>query len=68
MHRQHRYRYSLITQKAARGSEHSRLPLNFFRVCDCTTLVTVLMMQVPQAINVPYWRQTRTLVYQALMN
>jgi CubicO group peptidase (beta-lactamase class C family) len=29
-------------------------------------LVTVLMMQAPQTILVPYWRQTRTLVYQAL--
>ena len=31
-------------------------------------LVAVLMMQVPRAINVPYWRQTRMLVYQALIN
>jgi CubicO group peptidase (beta-lactamase class C family) len=30
-------------------------------------LVAVLMMQVPQATNVPYWRQTRMLVYQALV-
>ena len=31
-------------------------------------LVSVLMMQVPMAVNVPYWRQTRTLVYQSLIN
>jgi len=31
-------------------------------------LVAVLMAQLPQTINVPYWRQTRTLVYQALTN
>ena len=31
-------------------------------------LVTVLMMQVPMTTNVPYWRQTRTMVYQALVN
>jgi CubicO group peptidase (beta-lactamase class C family) len=31
-------------------------------------LVSVLMMQVPMAVNVPYWRQTRTLVYQSLTN
>jgi CubicO group peptidase (beta-lactamase class C family) len=29
-------------------------------------LVAVMMMQTPQATLVPYWRQTRTLVYQAL--
>ena len=38
----------------------------FFWVDPKEKLVTVLMMQVPQAVNVPYWRQTRTLVYQAL--
>jgi len=27
----------------------------------------VLMIQVPQATDVPYWRRTRTLVYQALI-
>ena len=31
-------------------------------------LVVVLMVQIPQATLVPYWRQTRTLVYQTLMN
>ncbi len=31
-------------------------------------LVTVLMIQVPEATNVSYWRQTRILVYQALTN
>lgn len=31
-------------------------------------LVAVLMMQAPRAILVPYWRQTRMLVYQALVN
>jgi CubicO group peptidase (beta-lactamase class C family) len=39
----------------------------FFWVDPKEKLVTVLMMQVPQAVNVPYWRQTRTLVYQALI-
>jgi hypothetical protein len=27
----------------------------------------VLMVQIPRDALVPYWRQTRTLVYQALM-
>ena len=40
----------------------------FFWVDPKEKLVTVLMMQVPQATNVPYWRQTRTLVYQTLVN
>jgi CubicO group peptidase (beta-lactamase class C family) len=40
----------------------------YFWVDPKEKLITVLMMQVPQAINVPYWRQTRTLVYQALMS
>ena len=40
----------------------------FFWVDPKEKLVTVLMMQVPQAVNVPYWRQTRTLVYQTLVN
>ena len=31
-------------------------------------LVAVLMMQAPRATLVPYWRQTRMLVYQALVN
>ncbi len=31
-------------------------------------LVAVLMMQVPQPTISPYWRQTRTLVYQALVD
>jgi CubicO group peptidase (beta-lactamase class C family) len=31
-------------------------------------LVSVLMIQVPMATNVPYWRQTRMMVYQALTN
>jgi len=39
----------------------------FFWVDPKEKLATVLMMQVPQGINVPYWRQTRTLVYQALV-
>lgn len=39
----------------------------YFWVDPKEKLVTVLMMQVPQAVNVPYWRQTRTLVYQALI-
>jgi CubicO group peptidase (beta-lactamase class C family) len=40
----------------------------YFWVDPKEKLVTVLMIQVPQATNVPYWRQTRTLVYQALTN
>ena len=39
----------------------------YFWVDPKEKLVSVLMMQVPQGINVPYWRQTRTLVYQALI-
>ncbi len=31
-------------------------------------LVAVLMAQGPQAMNVPNWRQTRTMVYQAMTN
>ncbi|MGO4884117.1 MAG: serine hydrolase domain-containing protein [Bryobacteraceae bacterium] len=38
----------------------------YFWVDPSEKLVAVLMMQVPQAVNVPYWRQTRWLVYQAL--
>jgi CubicO group peptidase (beta-lactamase class C family) len=38
----------------------------YFWVDPKEKLVTVLMIQVPQTVNVPYWRQTRTLVYQAL--
>ncbi|MDQ2944769.1 MAG: beta-lactamase family protein [Acidobacteriota bacterium] len=40
----------------------------YFWVDPKEKLIAVLMMQVPQATNVPYWRQTRTLVYQALVN
>jgi CubicO group peptidase (beta-lactamase class C family) len=40
----------------------------YFWVDPKEKLVTVLMIQVPQTVNVPYWRQTRTLVYQALTN
>lgn len=40
----------------------------YFWVDPREKLVTVLMIQVPQATIVPYWRQTRTLVYQALVN
>jgi CubicO group peptidase (beta-lactamase class C family) len=39
----------------------------YFWVDPKEKLVAVLMMQVPQAVNVPYWRQTRALVYQALV-
>ena len=39
----------------------------YFWVDPKEKLVAVLMMQVPQAVNVPYFRQTRTLVYQALV-
>jgi CubicO group peptidase (beta-lactamase class C family) len=38
----------------------------FFWVDPKEKLVAVLMIQVPQEVNVPYWRQTQTLVYQAL--
>ncbi len=37
-----------------------------FWVDPAEKLVAVLMMQTPQRTNVPYWRQTRALVYQAL--
>jgi CubicO group peptidase (beta-lactamase class C family) len=40
----------------------------YFWVDPKEKLATVLMIQVPRATNVPYWRQTRTLVYQALTN
>ncbi len=40
----------------------------YFWVDPKEKLVTVLMIQVPQPTIVPYWRQTRTLVYQALTN
>ena len=40
----------------------------YFWVDPKEKLVTVLMIQVPMATDVPYWRQTRTLVYQALMD
>ena len=40
----------------------------YFWVDPKEKLVTVLMMQVPQATDVPYWRRTRTLVYQTLVN
>jgi len=40
----------------------------YFWVDPKEKLATVLMIQVPRAINVPYWRQTRTLVYQALID
>jgi CubicO group peptidase (beta-lactamase class C family) len=38
----------------------------YFWVDPKEKLVAVLMIQVPMATNVPYWRQTRMLVYQAL--
>ena len=40
----------------------------YFWVDPKEKLVTVLMVQLPQGKNVPYWRQTRTLVYQTLIN
>ena len=40
----------------------------YFWVDPKEKLVAVLMIQAPQATIVPYWRQTRTLVYQALVN
>jgi|SRR5580658_1096836 CubicO group peptidase (beta-lactamase class C family) len=40
----------------------------YFWVDPKEKLIAVLMIQVPQTVNVPYWRQTRTLVYQALTN
>ena len=39
----------------------------YFWVDPKEKLVAVMMMQAPQATIVPYWRQTRTLVYQALV-
>jgi CubicO group peptidase (beta-lactamase class C family) len=40
----------------------------YFWVDPKEKLVVVLMIQVPQTTTVPYWRQTRALVYQALTN
>ena len=40
----------------------------YFWVDPKEKLVTVLMVQLPQGKNVPYWRQTRTMVYQTLIN
>ena len=40
----------------------------YFWVDPKEKLVAVSMIQVPQTVNVPYWRQTRTMVYQALTN
>ena len=40
----------------------------YFWVDPKEKLIAVLMMQVPQGTNVPYWRQTRTLVYQSLID
>ena len=39
----------------------------YFWVDPKEKLVAILMVQLPQAANVPYWRQTRALVYQALI-
>src|SRR5579864_4497251 len=40
----------------------------YFWVDPRENLVAVLMIQSSRSVNVPYWRQTRTLVYQALTN
>ena len=40
----------------------------YFWVDPKEKLVAVLMMQTPRAGTISYWRQTRTLVYQALIN
>ena len=40
----------------------------YFWVDPKEKLAVVLMVQIPRAALVPYWRQTRTLVYQALIN
>jgi CubicO group peptidase (beta-lactamase class C family) len=40
----------------------------YFWVDPKEKLVAVSMIQVPMTTNVPYWRQTRMLVYQALTN
>jgi CubicO group peptidase (beta-lactamase class C family) len=40
----------------------------FFWVDPKEKLVTVLMVQSPQGLNGLIWRQTRTMVYQALVN
>jgi CubicO group peptidase (beta-lactamase class C family) len=39
----------------------------YFWVDPQEKLVTVSMIQVPRATNVPYWRQTRALVYQTII-
>ncbi|MGA2740300.1 MAG: serine hydrolase domain-containing protein [Bryobacteraceae bacterium] len=39
-----------------------------FWVDPAEKLVAVLMLQAPRPVLVPYWRQTRMLVYQALVN
>lgn len=39
----------------------------YFWVDPQEKLVTVLMMQGPQPLHLPYWRQTRMLVYQTLV-
>jgi CubicO group peptidase (beta-lactamase class C family) len=40
----------------------------FFWVDPKEKLVTVMMVQSPQALNAVIWRQTRTMVYQAMVN
>ena len=40
----------------------------YFWVDPKEKLVVVLMIQVPQATDVPYWRRVRGLVYQALVD
>jgi len=40
----------------------------YFWVDPKEKLVTVLMVQAPQGLTTVIWRQTRTMVYQALMN
>jgi CubicO group peptidase (beta-lactamase class C family) len=40
----------------------------YFWVDPKEKMVVVQMIQVPQTVNVPYWRATRTRVYQALLH
>ena len=39
----------------------------YFWVDPQEKMVTVMMLQAPQAVIGPYWRQTRAMVYQALV-
>ena len=56
-----------------RGSANRRLLIElrltllvYFRTAPKEKLVVVLMVQAPQGLNGVIWRQTRTMVYQAM--